>query len=136
MLELLNAIENVFRRYIPWHSEAEMLNSLKSIETLRGQLTNPEPITTEDTSITAAPAATLEPAHPPVTPVDSTAAGAADSNAGAPVTDPANSTQETAAPVSTALADASIAVSPVEPVHISEPEWTPFPGSYTPPPAA
>lgn len=116
MLNLLNTLEAVFQKYIPWHSEAEVKDALSAIAELRNEI---QGITPQAEQVVETAEKVVEP--------DPT-----------PVTAPTEPEAVAEAPVTASIPDiaASAAVTAVEPVHFTEPEIQPFPGSYTPPPAA
>lgn len=174
MLKLLTTLENLFMRYVPWHSEQELRDALKTIEELRNEITgnvpagavaesnadtpNATPETpagvTENPTIAGASTETIPAVSTVAAAVDSTTpvpsvseSTTPDANASDAVTpvmplEPeTNAPAENAGPVAetvaaipekTTVPDVVIADSP----HIPEPEYIPFPGSYTPPPAS
>lgn len=116
MIRVLTALENVFTRYVPWHSEQEMRDALQAITDLKNEIqgTNSAP-----ENMTPEPVTQVMPLEPVQTNV------------------PAENATPAVESVSVTTENPSVpdAVT-VEPVHIPEPEAVPFPGSYTPPPAA
>lgn len=121
MLKLLTTLENLFTKYTPWHSEAEMREALAAVQEIKDEITKvataPSVEAAAVTAVEEVPSVVSqveEAVHPTTVPVTETAVPSADVVS-----------ETTVTPAATA-----------EPVHIPEPEPTPFPGSYTPPPAS
>lgn len=131
MLNLLNTLETVFQKYIPWHSEQEVKDALSAVAELKKELQGDAPqaeqiVETAEKVVDPTPLAAVS----SVTPAeDSTGTAAA-------TTDPANTTVTTTPDAPVTTVDATVNTASVAPVHFTEPEPQPFPGSYTPPPAA
>lgn len=130
MLKLLTVLEDVMTRYIPWHSEAELRKALDTIAELRNEISGIQ---------TPAETTAAEPVNPTnvgsadtvTTPAVSTVAPVADS------TTPVPSVIESTMPVANATdANATVNTAAIDAPHIQEPEMTPYPGSYTPPPVS
>lgn len=109
MLELLDVLEKVFSMHVPWHSESDKLNALTAIQNARAEL-NPE---VPDKLV---PNEDVMPVEPATVPVENVS----------PAAETVAVTTDT-----TPAADAATADN-----FVPDPEFTPFPGSYTPPPAA
>lgn len=140
MLKLLTTLEALFTKYTPWHSEAEMREALDAIQEVKDEVAKvaaaPTPEAAAVTAVEEVPAVVSQVEQivdPTVTQAATTVVAAGDSIGTARVTDPASVTLNL-------TSDASASTVPVNapdaPVHIPEPEPTPFPGSYTPPPAS
>jgi hypothetical protein len=114
--EVFGELRNVFAKYIPWHSEAEMTNALLKIDTVIAEA--------EAFEKTVAPQveSVVNPTNPAVSTAVPAPAATATENPTTPDVQPGAAPATT---VSTAVASAA-----------TDPYSGPlFPGSYTPPPA-
>lgn len=111
MLELLDVLEKVFSMHVPWHSENDKLGALSAIQNARDEINPPllEKLVPNEDVMPVEPATTA-------VPVENVS----------PAAETVTVTTET-----TPAADAATADN-----FVPDPELTPFPGSYTPPPAA
>jgi len=127
MLELISILEKVFAMHVPWHSESDKLQAMAAIQSAKNEI---DPPVIEK----LVPPAEVSQPDPTVTTADSSATDAAVSTTGVTTTaESANVTSPTTIPAPVIDANAGVNTAAVN--EHAEPEYAPFPGSYTPPPA-
>lgn len=129
MLELLNVLEKVFSMHVPWHSESDKLNALTAIQNARDEINPPLLEKLVPNEEPAPPFDNLTSADTATDPVAGTVDIVADTTTNAP-------SVTTSTTPDANVTDVNAAVNTAADNFVPDPEFTPFPGSYTPPPAA